>query len=344
MKNFKLFVYLISFLVLLVIFIAYKTNFSLESMKMLHFKQTNTQMSISTGTLKDYDMQKHKSSNNKFLLKNYKIKNQNKDKYQYDNKELLTSYLIKNSNNNIERKIYIIRNGIGKCGLIDDSDKKIVKIVYDEFIEFDKNNGIYISCLNDKKGLVSIYNGVIIPAKFENIEKTSNKNIVLLKNYKYYGLYDISNKSIILRPLYAKLTEFDKNNWQIISNKKVGHVFADNGKFKIIKPTYHYTEPYKKVFKSYIGEKIGLISSRGEVLAEPYYNNIELINEKDAELNNIMIFRTSIDNRYGIIYYTPYSVTVIPPIYSDVQYKGLVNVLSDGYWRILDNQGNVIPR
>ena len=58
----------------------------------------------------------------------------------------------------------------------------------------------------------------------------------------------------------------------------------------------------------------------------------------------IYIYKTKIDNRHGLIYYTPKELTIIAPIYDDVIFDTHVNVLSHGYWRTLDNKGNVISR
>ncbi|MBR2524934.1 WG repeat-containing protein [bacterium] len=254
------------------------------------------------------------------------------------NKEILTSVTF----NNVKRNLYKFSK-FEKVGLIDDNGRKIIKPLYDDIIEFDKTKGLYKTKLDGKFGLININSGVLIPAKFQDIEMTQNEDVVSIKNYKYYGLYDIKKRILVLRPIYLAVKNLDKYNWKIFSNHKMGLVYSKEGNTVLVKPKYIEIEPYKNVFKTDLGEKVGLISyQNGEVLTEPVYDNIELINDENAD---ILIFRTTVDKRYGVIYYSSSGdLTIIAPVYQDVQYKGRVNVLSDGYWRILDNKGNVTAR
>ncbi len=319
MKKRKILVYCLLFVFLALV--AFMANFKDFSLKPLFTKSANTKMSISAGHLYDAETPKP----------DIKIE-----------KELLGTYFVNTKKGNVEKTFYKISNS-DKYGIIDEKGNKISAFVYDEIIDFDAKNGLFKTKANKKTGLLNLKNGAVIPAKYQDIEKTSNEDIVLLRNYKYYGLYDIKNGIRILKPFYQKLVNYDKFNWKIYFGKKVGLLYCKNGKAVIVKPKYDELDPYKKAFITYLGEKVGLIASdRGLVLTEPLYDFIELISDVNSP---VQVYRTNVDKRYGVIFYSENDgLTVISPIYDAVEYKGRVNVLSGGYWRILDNKGNVVTR
>ena len=318
----------IFFYSLLLIFLAFfliKANYTNEELTSFLPNNVNTTMNVSVGSARKAPVnRKHRD-----------------DKISQD-KELLDTYEITTEQGNVIKKIYKFSH-FDKLGLVDENGKKIVKALYDDITEFDKSKGFYKTKLNDLVGLISIKSGVLIPAKFQDIELTQNDDIVFIKNYKYSGLYDTKNRVLLLKPIYSNLIGLNKYNWKLYSAHKVGLLYSKNGNTVLVKPKYSEIEPYKNMFKSYIGDKVGLISyQNGEILAEPIYNDIELLN---SENDNVQVFRTSVDDRYGVIFYSKSGeLTVVSPIYQDVQYKGRVNVLSGGYWRILDNKGNVTSR
>lgn len=68
-----------------------------------------------------------------------------------------------------------------KCALVNEEGVKVSKSVYDDFVDFDRKNGIYKSKLNGKIGLMN-YNGkILIPAKFETIEYNPNSHFCIVK-------------------------------------------------------------------------------------------------------------------------------------------------------------------
>lgn len=336
MKIFKIGVYVAIFLFFALIIV--RIYFG----EKIIFNSVNTRMSVSQGTLKD-DISKTSKSDDKSFLSKYKLnKSENKLKNLGD-KEFITEYSIPSKKGTVIKKIYKV-NRFGKIGLIDENGNRITKFAYNDIFLFDKQNGICKTIIGLKCGLVSFKKGIILPAKFEEIKKTDNPDVVLLKNSKYFGLFDFIKNNSIASPIYADIEQADKYNWKLYSGKLVGIVYSKNGNEKLISPKYENITMYKNVYKSHEDKKEGLISDNGKIISEPVYDSIELINEKDMNDKNIMIFKTKIDNRYGVIYYAPYYSAIVSPIYDDVQYKGFVNVFSDGYWRILDNQGNVITK
>ncbi len=317
-------------------FIVVKANFAEDIFGIRFSKKTNTDMTISLGNLQGESRKKENSKYNIFL-KNYHLKNVQENNTEHA--ELFTEY----KNGNISKKIYKLSK-YDKFGLVDENGKSLTKYIYDDILIFDENEGVYETKIGLKSGLINYDGRVLLPTKFEDIQTTKNSNVILVKNTKYFGLYDYKNTSFIASPIYLNIKQTDSYNWKIYSGKLVGIVYSKNGNSRLISPKYEEILLYKGVYKTYNEGKIGLISDKGKIISDPSYDSIELINEIDYDEKNLMIFRTKIDNRFGIIYYTPYELTIVSPIYADVQYKGLVNVLSDGYWRILDNKGNVIKK
>lgn len=334
MIKFKIFIYIIFLSVLIYVILGFLSikghSFALFS------KPVNTKMNISVGLTSAADKK------DDLLLKKHKLKDFETYTTNYSEKEFIDKYTKNIGKTSVEKKVYKISR-LDKQGLIDENNQKITQIAYDDFKTFNKQKGLYKSVVNNKVGLIDIKSGVIIPAKFQDIIPTKNEDVVFIKNYKYFGLFDTERHTFIAKPIYVNIISLNKNNWKLYSNQKVGLVYSENGNTVFIKPKYSEIEPYRNVFKSYIGEKTGLISYKNsEILSEPLYNSIEMLNDIN---NDVQVFRTNVDNRYGVIFYSKNGeLTVISPIYQDVQYKGRVNVLSGGYWRILDNKGNVTTR
>ncbi|MBR1681665.1 WG repeat-containing protein [bacterium] len=298
-------------------------------------KKTNTQISISEGNLHGKSRKKN-NVENKIFLKNYKLKNS-------QNAELFSEYKLQTKNGVKLKKIYKL-NKLGKYGLVDENGNHLTKFIYGDITVFDEQSGVYKTYIGRKCGLINYNGNILLPAKFEDIKNTQNSDVVIVKNSKYYGLFDYQTSSFVASPIYHNIDQTNQYNWILNSNKLFGHAYSKNGTSRVINPKYENIVLYKNVYKTYNDNKEGLISDNGKIITEPAYDSIELINEYDSAEKNLMLFKTRIDNRYGIVYYSPYELTIVSPIYADVQYKGLVNVLSDGYWRILDNHGNVITR
>ena len=259
-------------------------------------------------------------------------------------KEVFATYTTTTKDGNVTKKIFKVKK-LNKYYLVTEDNQKLTTPVYDDFAIFDAKKGIFVSIRNHKEGLVNYKGRMLVPTKYETIEKTQNEDLVVVKNHKYAGLYDIKLAKLVLPAIFTQFEPFDQYNWKILSNKKYGFINYKNGRTNFTKPKYQAIEKYKIIFKTSIGNKYGLIDAKnGDIISEPTYDEIVLINEQNCKKDHILIFKTRIDNRYGVIYYTLKDSTLISPIYEDVQYKGLVNVLSNGYWRILDNKGNVVSR
>ncbi|MGN1125645.1 MAG: WG repeat-containing protein [Candidatus Gastranaerophilaceae bacterium] len=269
-----------------------------------------------------------------------KIISENLTHTKYDKSIAFSYYPKKNSD---EKKVmYKIKVG-NKFGLLN-SDKKIVtKTIYEDFLDFDSENGIYKSKLNGKYGLIN-YNGrILVPSKFESIVLLPNSNFAIVKNHSYCGLYDLKIPKMVVNPIYKSIEPFDSYNWKLTYNKKVGLAHYRKKLVTLIKPKYSDIVSERYYLKTVLDGKCGAIDIlSGEIITEPKYDSIELVNQDDAILNGVYIYKTQIDDRYGLIFYSLDSLLIIPPIYADVKYKGLVSVLSSGNWQLLDNKGRIV--
>lgn len=341
MNFLKILVYI--FILLFLCFIAFRANFSGKISKKDFFQKTNTQMNISQGNLEG----KSRNKDNKILfLKSYQIKNKEKELENDSSLEIaehIDDAKIQTKSGFVNKNIYKLSKQ-KKYGLVDEKGKSITKFVYDDIDIFSTDDDLYRTKIGEKQGLINAKGVVLLPAKYEDIRKTTNNDILLIRNSKYYGLYDKRTFKIIATPVYKNIEEFGKNVWKLFSNKFIGLFYYNGGVIRLVKPKYDNIVPYNKAYKILHNDKEGLISPSGDIITEPVYDSIVIINEADIAKNNVLIMRTQTDDRYGVIFCTNEDFTVVSPIYSDVQYKGRVNVLLDGYWRILDNRGNVIKK
>ena len=332
MKKSTVFIYSILFLVL--IFFTIKINPTEKKYNGINTININTNINYKESKIKQYIPNKNKNKNpeQKFSKKPKIIEH-----------ELLAKIKTK-ADDTSKKNIYKILKD-NKYGLLNENEEIITKIIYDNFLNFDEEKGIFISILNNKKGLMNYKGKILVPAEFETIKKTDYPNLVLTKKHKYYGLYDIKLAKEIIKSLYAEIRPIDKKNWIISSHNKLGLVHYYNGITTIIKPKYTSITIGQNNLITNNQNKLGLIDQNsGKIISEPKYDEITLLNNNTYNTDKILIYKTRIGNRYGLIYYNSKESTIIAPIYDDINYKNQVNVLSHGYWRILDNKGNVILR
>lgn len=343
MNKLRISVYI--FLFLFLIFVDIKANFTKNLFKTLSLHHVNTEMSISEGNLKGETLKPSESTNG--FLKKYKlesIKTFKQDEIKNGHAVLLAECKCSNKKSSHPKKIYKLKE-LGKFGLIDENGNNLTKFIYKDIEVFDESRSLFKIYLGSKTGLIDIKGTLLLPAKYKNIQKTGNKDVLLVVNSKYYGLYDLSAQDFAANPIYRNIKEIDAHNWKIYSGKYTGLAYSKDNTLHLIKPKYDDIIPYKGIYKTKLKNKEGLISNIGEVITEPIYDSIELINEADTTKRGLLIFKTKVDERYGVIYSSNNSLTVVSPIYEDVKYdKGLVNVLSDGYRRLLDENGNVTTR
>lgn len=334
MKKLRIFVYL--FLFLFLAFIMFRANYAGKQYNGLG-KNVNTTINFQEGNVRT-KVKKHKKFGKHIDNPDNKI-DLSDGEYVF-----LNEYKIKSGDNIVIKKVYKACKA-GKCNLVTDENKKLTNSVYDDFEVFEHNKGLYLTYLNHKKGLINCKGRILIPTKYETIEKTPVEDVILVKKHKYCGLYDLKKMKNILNSIYNTVEPLDDTNWLITYAGKVGLLNYSNGQIKLIKPKYKSIVLKDKYIVTSLDSKLGLIDEKtGNVIVEPKYPIIELLNKADVEKDNILIFKTQIENRYGVIFYSKDNLTVIPPIYDDINYDGIVNVLSNGYWKMLNNKGNVVSR
>lgn len=322
-------------------FIVVKANFESSFLSHFSLNRTNTDINVSDNASNKLSLKKN--NKNSMKLKKYELKKVSKIREHLEKNDHIVyfaNYNVKTSSGNVTKKIYKIQKS-NKYGLVAENGKKISPIIYDDIKDLNNKNGLFIVTAKNKQGLINATGKVLIYPKYNEILTTINKNVLLVKTNKYFGLYDLSKQVFIARPIYKAIENLDDTNWKIFSGKSVGLIYNNNGVSNIIRPKYETIEKYKSVFKTTSEKKEGLISAQGaHIVVEPKYQNIEYLG-KNA---NTLIFKTKIDKRYGVIFYSDNGSTIITPIYDEVLLKGKVNVLSAGYWIILDNNGDVTNR
>lgn len=264
-------------------------------------------------------------------------------KHKQSESEEFSVYPSVEDNTVVYKKMYKIYAN-KKCALVNEDGIKVSKSVYDDFADFDRKNGIYRSQLNGKSGLMN-YNGkILIPAKFEKIEQDSNKNYCIVKNHSYKGLYDIKRARAVAGAIYSEIKPFDEHNWMVVSSKKVGLIHYRKGKLTLVKPKYVNIVMVDGYLKTFNGSKFGIINPlTGDVVSEPKYDGVDLLNVGNAISSGIYIFKIKLEDRFGLIFYSQKSSLVIPPIYTFVSYeRGLVRVVSNGNVQYLDEKGNIV--
>lgn len=337
MKKKSLIVY--SILLIFLVAVAVKANLSLTKTDAfgVPIENDSKKMNFNIFNAKNIEEKHYKKDISSNVIAN------NTYKHKKTEAEEFSVYPSVEDNTVVYKKMYKIYFG-KKCALVNEEGVKVSKAVYDDFADFDRKNGIYKSKLNGKTGLMN-YNGkILIPAKFETIEYNPNSHFCIVKNHSYKGLYDIKKARAIAGTIYSDIVPFDSNNWKITASKKVGVVHYKKGKLVLIKPKYIsivMTDGYLKTFN---GNKFGIIDlSTGDVISEPKYDGVDLINVGEALMKGTYIFKIKLEDRYGLIFYSQNSSLVIPPIYTQVVYfDNLVKVVSNGNIQYLDEKGNIV--
>lgn len=341
MKKKSLVVY--SILLIFLVCVAVKANLSLNKNDSANMFDVNEPPKMHLSFFKDMfnskgDVEKHYEKD----ISSNVIAN-NTYKHRKTESEEFSVYPSVEDNTVVYKKMYKIYSN-KKCALINEEGVKVSKSVYDDFVDFDRKNGIYKSKLNGKTGLMN-YNGkILIPAKFESIEYSPNSHYCIVKNHAYKGLYDIKRARAIAGAIYNEIEPFDSNNWKTTASKKVGVIHYRNGKIVLIKPKYTNVVMTDGYLKTFNGNKFGIIDlSTGEVISEPKYDGVDLINVGEALTKGTYIFKIKLENRYGLIFYSKKSSLVIPPIYTQVVcFDNLVKVVSNGNIQYLDEKGNIV--
>jgi hypothetical protein len=270
------------------------------------------------------------------------VKQNNSKKNDIDNLEPFSQYEVRHFRKVTLKNIYKIKED-KKYKLADENGNDITKPIYNDIQPIDESGLYYLTNINKKYGVIS-YNGkVILPAKYVEIIPQANKFVCIIKNNSYYGLYDIKKNKLLLPLIYDKIESLSNYNWVINYSKKAGLYHYKDGNHLVIKPIFDNILRDNYFIRIINKGKNGIVDLQtGEILLDSKYDTIDLLNSSNAFLTDIYIYRTQTDNRYGVAFHSNKGTIIIPPIYTDVTYKGLVHVVSDGNTQILDNEGNIM--
>lgn len=152
----------------------------------------------------------------------------------------------------------VIQNG--KCGLVSRSGKTLLPLEYENLNKL--TNYLYIVDKGDKKGLITKFGNVITPVEYNDIEMFSDV-LILLKGNKSIKLIDDLGSEIL------------------------------SGNYDSIEKL-----PSCNLYKVTIGNKTGLITGNGKVVADPVFDNVDLSDvtciklQKDGKLGFLLNYQT----------------------------------------------------
>ena len=314
-------IFLALILICILVFVCFRFYFNEVDFTFLPTK-TNTDIKLSEST------------------SNVKSKDVNKNKI--GDLEPFSQYEVRHYRKVTLKSIYKIKTD-KKFKLADENGNDITKPIYNDIQPIDEGGLYYLTNINKKYGVIN-YNGkVILPAKYIEIIPQPNKHICIIKNNSYYGLYDIKKNKILLPLIYDKIENISNYNWILSYSKKAGLYHYKDGNHSIIKPVFDNIVRDNYFIRIIDNGKNGIIDLQsGEIILDSKYDTVDLLNTSNAFLTDVYIYKTQTDNRYGVAFHSNKSTIIIPPIYTDVSYKGLVHVVSDGNTQILDNEGNIM--
>lgn len=211
----------------------------------------------------------------------------------YDKVEVLYNH---DENNNLwyEENVLKVQKD-GKYGLINLEGKELLACTYDDINVIPDTKSVYITVLNDEKGLVDSKGNVIIDNKYAEITSLTNKyeNGFIVKNAQ--GKYGIINydKTVGIEEIYDEIKKVygnsmyvvkEANTWKIVNSD--GESFLEN-KFEDVKEINTQNITIKEQ------DKYGVINLQGEVQIPALYD------ELSYAFSNYYIAKK--DEKYGII-------------------------------------------
>ncbi|MEK7433706.1 MAG: WG repeat-containing protein [Cyanobacteriota bacterium] len=188
-----------------------------------------------------------------------------------------------------------------KFGIIDQNNKEILPVIYDEIKSSDdnlfiaKNDGnLFIVKLDDKFGLVNYKGEFLLDINYKILFSLNLENKFVFQKNDKFGVIDI-NKKIIIEPIYdfissfySDLTTFSIDNKFLYLNKNLEVVFTSE---------YNAFIPYNYSNISYLmvqkDNKFGFIDKKGKVVVPVKYDKV-----KDIENG---YFKVKLDGRWGTV-------------------------------------------
>lgn len=212
--------------------------------------------------------------------------------------------IVKTSNKKIEVKKYSYYTAYenGKFGVINNEGQTVIEPTYNEYIAIPNNDKAVFVCTYDINDADSTYKTKVINEKneevltgYDKIEAIDNydskqniwyeDNILRVSKNGKYGLVDLEGKEV-LSCEYDEITALKSIENNILV-RKAGNIGLVNEKGQTIIPVlYKDIRTLKEGYKNeYIivneNNQYGLISTSGQILVEPKYEEIKYVNSSN---------------------------------------------------------------
>ncbi len=169
----------------------------------------------------------------------------------------------------------------GLWGLVNMKNERVIDPEYFELYPFDDTNLIcsrkYFGDLTPQFGVINTKAKLIIPFKYDHIEKNRDRLIVRTKerNQIKYGLIDIDSKGY-LSLNYKRINPLNDLLYAATEDLFSFRVFDKNGRL-LIQDSFDsvgsFQGGYARIFKSGM---VGLIDEMGKIVVQPVYQEVEI--------------------------------------------------------------------
>lgn len=222
-----------------------------------------------------------------------------------------------------------------KYGVVTAQNKVIIPIKYDDLDWF--QNG-YIVGEQGKKGIFNLQGKQLIPIVYENIEISSfdkNTPIAVKNDQNKWGFINYKNKWVI-EPQYKYARSF-KNGLSFVKGEKENYIIDVKGNIIITSPDRFEVLPSGniKIIVGYKGGKYTIYNTKGELLKTYESFSYNHYNDND-------IHRVEENGKYGFI--NNEGKEVIPLEYDDAWFfsEGLAPVMKNGKWGYINLKNELV--
>lgn len=260
---------------------------------------------------------------------------------------------------------FIVKNDLGKYGIVDYSNNKIVEIKYD-LVEKVYGNDLYLVVMDGKQKLVNKNDEDVLVSGFDSIKQilTSQENAVIYVKNSKYGVINLSGE-IIIDAQYDSLEETKIGMFIAKKDNKYGMINISKEE-KI--PFEYNSITYNEKADIYIAEdnnfNANVLNSNLEVkvtgilisidenkgflklrVGDNYkYYNFKFEEKQETDIfTNRTLFLSKKDGKFG--YVDKSGKVIVDYVYDDATEQndyGYASIKKDGKWGSIDNSGSVV--
>jgi len=159
--------------------------------------------------------------------------------------------------------------------------EKLFEPSYDEIYQYTNKHVVVIN--NDKYGLITEKNDVVLEIKYENMYAQTFGNGVVFVENGLHGYYSFDEKKIIIEPLYNSIKSY-YNDLAIILEKDSKKALYNKNKGFIL--DFEYDEIMTRGIGIEIqkGGKLGFLSKSGVLILETIYDEIKFSDSTSANV------------------------------------------------------------